>query len=1063
VPKHGPRIRWGWKGVVGILLVSALVIGGGYLAVKNLLTKTEKELAAEADGFYDRKQFGAAADAYEKLAKQFDQSEHVPRYRFRRAISELRGAIGDNPEDTNALLQQVEDFLAEHKDHPELAPHAPDLAQSLVQLTEQFGQRTVANPAAQARPVMNRIRATAEAIKGIKKGKAFTKEQLAGIDKVLRDAEDAITRRELRDRYIARIKKAADGHPPFEAIKVVKEIAQEGDAELPGFARSEEVTALITALYDRHLGSVKFFEEPVRARADRAEEVEPGILFDPLLKGSPAAARAEDPVKLALVRGVLYWLNQSNGSVRWAVRLGADTTALPLRVPASAASAERILALSSDAETLTAYDTDANPLWRYRLSEPCLGQPVLWGRDEKRPERAYLATYDGRVHEIELAEGKRLGHYNLGQKLTLGGVREPGTARVYFPADDSCVYVIDVQKRRCQNILYSGHPAGSLRSVPLVVPGQSETAPGYLVLEQARGLHTVELRVFDLPITDRHAAARSLRDRPELAGWTWFPCSHDPEKVVLLTDAGVLGLFGIRQAQNNDQAVFPLLPGGGLRLDGLLGASGAFRGRAEIVQVQGDDLWVLAAGRLQRLRLAWGQKVGPQLVPGWRQPLELGSPLHASQVGDDPHTGRSTLYLVTQADGRQTCQATAVDDEDGTVRWQRQLGLVCKGDPLLLADPDGGEPLVLLQDQGGALFALDPTRFPHRPDVRWQVAGADIRLTGPLEDNPSQPPLLLPAPDGKSAYQVACPGAGNRLVVRHIRFAGPRRLRVTEESAPLESPLHGTPAVVGPRLILPLADGSVGRVPLPLPAELDSLETASDWRDARADANARGYVVALAGDRFLTTNGALGLTVWEWGANAKTFRSLPDGEEPTLTVKDRVVAAPLRLPGPAGGSVRVCVADSGGKLTLLAVQPNGALKEERSWDIGGSASADPFALVLPGGGLRVGCIVGGTRLVCVDPEADGLWSFDAKERIYRPHLAGGLLVLTDASGRYVGLDPRTGKRAGPGTQLRGSVAPATSPVPFGTDRLLAPLSDGTALLLSADRIRHPLLKLPLVW
>jgi hypothetical protein len=70
----------------------------------------------------------------------------------------------------------------------------------------------------------------------------------------------------------------------------------------------------------------------------------------------------------------------------------------------------------------------------------------------------------------------------------------------------------------------------------------------------------------------------------------------------------------------------------------------------------------------------------------------------------------------------------------------------------------------------------------------------------------------------------------------------------------------------------------------------------------------------------------------------------------------------------------------------------------------------------------------------------------------RPVLAGNVLVMADQSGLFVALDPKTGKPMGPGYQLRGTVVPAAAPVPFGEGRLLAPLSDGTALLLSLKRL-----------
>src|SRR5205823_9076417 len=107
------------------------------------------------------------------------------------------------------------------------------------------------------------------------------------------------------------------------------------------------------------------------------------------------------------------------------------------------------------------------------------------------------------------------------------------------------------------------HPSGSLRSEPVVVPPRErrpgDLPTGYLILNQTAGLDDMQLRVFKLPITDSHAPPVALDPPPRLRGWTWFRPFQDGEKLVCLSDAGRLGLFGIAQAGNRDQALFPLL------------------------------------------------------------------------------------------------------------------------------------------------------------------------------------------------------------------------------------------------------------------------------------------------------------------------------------------------------------------------------------------------------------------------------------------------------------------------------------------------------------------------
>jgi len=64
-------------------------------------------------------------------------------------------------------------------------------------------------------------------------------------------------------------------------------------------------------------------------------------------------------------------------------------------------------------------------------------------------------------------------------------------------------------------------------------------------------------------------------------------------------------------------------------------------------------------------------------------------------------------------------------------------------------------------------------------------------------------------------------------------------------------------------------------------------------------------------------------------------------------------------------------------------------------------------------------------------------------------------VLAHQNGRFVSLDPATGKVQGKGFALQANVAPAAAPVAFGADRIFAPLTDGTVLLLPLTELERP--------
>jgi outer membrane protein assembly factor BamB len=306
---------------------------------------------------------------------------------------------------------------------------------------------------------------------------------------------------------------------------------------------------------------------------------------------------------------------------------------------------------------------------------------------------------------------------------------------------------------------------------------------------------------------------------------------------------------------------------------------------------------------------------------------------------------------------------------------------------------------------------------------------------------------LLPDPEGQAIYEIASVEPGNQLLVRRCLANSPDKL---ERTANLTAPLGGAPAVGSKSILLPLADGTLVRLALPLTAEGGTL-AGPDWRAGNFGTEQLGYAVWLGGDDFLTTNGQRGLTWWSF--DNKEWRSRPEGKNarrPTQELAYPIVAPPLVLTRPGNKvPLRLCVADASGTIHLLE---GDELKPVRQWVLKGKLTAGPF---LRDG--KVGCVVERRRLVWLDPGKDGewLWHYESPggEIVGQPQLVEGVVLVAHLSGRFVGLDPVTGKPRGPGFTLKASVAPAASPVAFGPGRLFAPLTDGTVLLLSLEDFR----------
>jgi hypothetical protein len=405
--------------------------------------------------------------------------------------------------------------------------------------------------------------------------------------------------------------------------------------------------------------------------------------------------------------------------------------------------------------------------------------------------------------------------------------------------------------------------------------------------------------------------------------------------------------------------------------------------------------------------------------------------VHAAQVSAD----RSTLYVVTQTDAPPAHWATAVDAVSGQVHWQRPLGLTPRGDPILLGDS------VLVLDATGGLYRFEPHDHPADRPAPWQAAGKTV--TPPAPDLVGDPYLLHSA-DNQAVYTFLCrPRAAGQfqLTVWRVTVDGAAK----SLSVQLPSPLTSAPAL-GPRVaVLPLVDGSLWRVALDFDGPSPAPQLGPNWRTPGSRPGARGHVLHWQGDEYLVSDGGRILRRLRW---QPTFQ-LVDADPP-LQLSGPPAGAPVRLPD-ASGEPTGAVADTGGTLTVFQGANPRIVKARK---LSGTVTAGPWVVE-----DKLAVVVDRTNLVWLDAAGDGpLWSarIDSGEGVEAPpQMVDGRLVVADLSGRFVTLDPDTGRPLGLGYRHPAEVAPATAPVPFGPARLFAPLTDGSVLVLPLADLERP--------
>lgn len=807
----------------------------------------------------------------------------------------------------------------------------------------------------------------------------------------------------------------------------VKERAKEG-----GYTNRPEVVEMIDQAEKALLSMIVFKSE------ERSSEALPADRLPSLILG-----QNRDPIPpntgivYAVARGVLYALSEEKGQLIWAARVGIDANDLPVRIPTSGSVPPLVLLPAPDGKGLVAREAaTGKPRWYQRLPAAVRGRPLLVeGR-----LIVTLADPLGTVVVLESRDGSQLGYLTLNQPIAAGPAVQQGTSRVFIAAEAQNVFVLDANPPleegagsllKLLAVLPTGHGPGSLRASPVVVGGVDEVTgrivgTGYLILAQSEGLQEMRLRAFILNSLPDGSISLAPGVEQKVPGWAWFPPVCDQETVAVVTDSGALVVMGINQKDNQDDPLFPLIVEPPKENPAALG-------RGQIVHADEQSIWYLANGELNCRLRGFKPKEGPTAKMGWREPLRVGSPLHASQVSADG----TTLYVVTQTESPPSWKMTAVNAAQGNVVWQRELGTSFAGDPFLLGD------YLYQVDRGAGAVAIDTKQFSFPPNQDWTLAG---QMMAPTRNDVVGEPFVLPHPNGRVAFVVFTTGDGKQM---HVLPLEAGKNAGEPYSVALPATLAGTPVLTEKSVILPLTDGGLHRW------EIGQAEVkrGPDWRAPRLGESTRAFLTRFGTDLLAVSDGARGLTLYQWA----------DGADPQLkqqaSLTDRILSAPVAIQAVDQG-IRLAVAEAGGRVSLLDAE---TLAVVQRWDVrglrkGNEVTAGPF-IATDQGQPRILVVADQVQLICLMPQdRREAWSYRLKGEglAVAPLQLGEAIVLPDVSGRYEAVSVADGRPLAPPYPPSGPLPAAPAAVPINlNDSLFAPLSDGTVLLVPRSALGLP--------
>ncbi len=836
---------------------------------------SEKQLADEAETLFNDGKYGDAAKRYEQLAAEYPTSESVPKYQFFARFSGVQTSVGavatrDDPANAQKVFAQ---FAAEFGDSPLALPKDGYGA-----LVDQVGQKLVTILHDHAADRVKEFRqdrtkpptALTAADQSVADGLALLgtldqyRDPTTPAPDSLRAKFDAVTAEVAAER--ARLATLAPWRTlaadPTEARVEAFEAAMTAAA----LNKDAEVLRMTAAARRAIRELVRFTPDAVAARRSPGEPKSVAFVA-PLVRNSPEpkpvlAANAE--TIYAVSRGILYALDGHTGKLQWAARvagLADPRPPEPLVVPLGDGAGEWVIVptnVDGKPALVARRGRTGEPEWSQPLPAPALGRPARVGG------QLFVALQDnlGTVVQIDLRSGEKAGGLELRQRIgtplaVLPGAR-PGHAFLVVPGDSRRVFIVEVGREdpnggrlppTCVRILRTDHPKDSLLGEPVLAAAADPAAPRRLVLAQKAGTTGTTLRAFGLPNPTELAEVKVEAETPAeqtadvtVPGHIGFSPVSDGERVAVATDTGVFAVFGVAQPGNTDAPLFAV-PGVKPAADPDALDS------AQVVTAGDDSYWVLAGGRVSRIRKAVTAANGPRLVPGgvvtWNdKPVSLGAAAGRPQL----RPALNMAVVTVRPEQADAVHVVAFDLESGEVRWWRQLGAVAAHPPVPTGD--GGH---LLVDQAGGAYRLSRTA----PADGGDPALTATTLAKPLASVGGLPAEVAVSADGKDVWVAVADAGPDGIKLLLRKFTGGKP--AGETTLPVPGLLAGPVAVLGDKLLVALSSGAVYRLAI-TDAELPQ---GTQWK-AGGGSDGRCDLTVTGPDEFLATDGGTRAVRWKW-------------------------------------------------------------------------------------------------------------------------------------------------------------------------------------------------------
>ncbi len=645
-----------------------LLVFVGIVLLWSLNRRTGDELLADADADFHAGSYTQAIHKYGKFLEDFPQHPQAGLARVRHGLARIRQTLeSDDPVSAFRSVKQIvpeiavlPDFHAEAD--AEMAAVLPKLAEQIAQQALERRDPALVSVGEEALIFCNRYVAK-ERVPAAK---------LGDIQATLELAKRSISEKDALATTVKQIAECRTGGKLDEAYAIFERFAR----EYPRSKSDPELQKAMSELAKAEKERVRF--EPAEGTKSPALPVLPFREFGLYSSwvGGPAPF-SENAIAVLGDQECLYAVQLATGKVLWQRFVGGVFADHPSNAyPRIALDGQETVAIpdpSSQGVALVGVAT--GQVSRFiPLGEP----PAGW----VMTERSYLFVLgrSGNLLVLNPLEGQKVGTFYFPQPAAYPPVVVPGTRRAFILGEHSHLFVIRLDSRECEQVVYLGHDRGQIVGPPVLVLG-------FLVIPERRGPSEGRLRVVDIQggTTDGLRVVQTIDLPRPIAG----PLQVLGTRFVVITGDGQLRVYQVRGG--DEKQPFGLLAEGKTP-----DPTPSLKGWAVPRFVLFHKDQILAGDTA--LTLFELQASAGKLVPRWvacQETLAVSPPV----VQD------STIFYTYRYPDRPGVYITAVDAESGRVFWESQVA----DPPLIEAQltEDGQKAEIL--GQSGNLYPFEPT------------------------------------------------------------------------------------------------------------------------------------------------------------------------------------------------------------------------------------------------------------------------------------------------------------------------------------------------------------------